>query len=218
MPFGTGSLLDGLLHQGLAQHGVQHDGEALVSTGALVFAIALSTWHAIGLMCCAAARRWPERRSLVAATRWCPPLARGLAGAAVSAGIVLAPVAADASTTNPSDTTSESVPAPDAPFVRAPATPPPIAPSAPAVARAIPAPAPTLAPNPSAPRLHVVVAGDNLWRIAAAEVQRVSGVARPSDAATATYWRALIAANVSTLRSGDPSLIYPGEVVTLPAP
>ena len=58
--------------------------------------------------------------------------------------------------------------------------------------------------------------GDNLWRIARAEVSRATGVARPDDAAVARYWRRVIAANRTTLRSGDPSLIFPGEVVTLP--
>ncbi|GIU88137.1 MAG: hypothetical protein KatS3mg009_2652 [Acidimicrobiia bacterium] len=70
--------------------------------------------------------------------------------------------------------------------------------------------------RPDAARHHVVVAGDNLWRIAAAEVARVTGAARAPDAAVLPYWRAVVAANRATLRSGDPSLVYPGEVVTLP--
>ena len=37
----------------------------------------------------------------------------------------------------------------------------------------------------------------------------------PNDA-IARYWQRLIAANRTTLRSGDPSLIFPGEVITLP--
>ena len=39
---------------------------------------------------------------------------------------------------------------------------------------------------------------------------------RSTDADVARYWQRVIAANRTTLRSGDPSLIFPGEVVTLP--
>jgi nucleoid-associated protein YgaU len=61
-----------------------------------------------------------------------------------------------------------------------------------------------------------VRAGDNLWLIARAAVTRMAG-ANPTDAEVAHYWRAVIAANRSTLRSGNPSLIFPGEIVALPA-
>jgi len=61
-----------------------------------------------------------------------------------------------------------------------------------------------------------VVPGDNLWQIARAEVARASGTYRPSDAQIAPYWNEVIAENRTTLRSGDPSLIFPGEVVELP--
>jgi hypothetical protein len=69
---------------------------------------------------------------------------------------------------------------------------------------------------PAHPRAHVVGAGDNLWQIARAEVIRASGADHPADAQIAPYWQRVVAANRSTLRSGDPSLIFPGEVVTLP--
>ena len=65
-------------------------------------------------------------------------------------------------------------------------------------------------------------AGDNLWRIASDRVSRATGTASddaPNDVpndAIARYWQRLIAANRTTLRSGDPSLIFPGEVITLP--
>jgi nucleoid-associated protein YgaU len=189
-------------------HGTEllHDGDALVRTGALAVAVLLALWHALGVVCCAAARRWPERRALLAATRWCPPLTRGFATATITAGIALAPAAAPAQTLAPP--TSTSTPAAETPFVRAPASP---APSAPPPAFALPP-----APTPPTARQHVVVAGDNLWRIAAAEVQRRTGGADPSDAAIATYWREVVAVNASSLRSGDPSLIHPGEIVTMP--
>jgi len=65
---------------------------------------------------------------------------------------------------------------------------------------------------------HVVRAGDNLWSIARAEVVRATGDARPGDAIIAAYWQRVIALNRATLRSGNPSLIFPGEIVALPTP
>ena len=68
----------------------------------------------------------------------------------------------------------------------------------------------------SAARTYVVRAGDNLWRIARAEMARAGGGVLPDDEGVARYWRRLVAANQATLRSGNPSLIFPGELVTLP--
>jgi hypothetical protein len=83
---------------------------------------------------------------------------------------------------------------------------------APAPAPAAPTAAPPLeAPRAPAAREHVVVAGDNLWTVAAAQL---AGDARPRE--VDAYWRRLIAANLDTLRSGDPNLIYQGERLTLP--
>ena len=102
----------------------------------------------------------------------------------------------------------------DQPVVRTPRR---VAPAEPApIPRS--APRPSTAPSPSSATQHVVVrAGDSLWLIARAALENVSAV-RVDDSAVARYWRAVIVANRSTLRSGDPSLIFPGEVVTLPPP
>lgn len=77
--------------------------------------------------------------------------------------------------------------------------------------------APTSAPSPE-PDRHVVVAGDHLWAIAAQQVASASGRA-PGDLTAAdvvTYWVQLCMQNRPQLRSGNPSLIYPGEVIDLP--
>ena len=65
---------------------------------------------------------------------------------------------------------------------------------------------------------HVVRTGDNLWSIARTEIVRTTGDAHPSDAVIAAYWQRVIALNRATLRSGNPSLIFPGEIVALPTP
>jgi nucleoid-associated protein YgaU len=62
-----------------------------------------------------------------------------------------------------------------------------------------------------------VVRGDNLWAIASARLAEVRGrrAAELSDREVAAYWVTVVEANRG-LRSGDPDLIYPGEVVELP--
>jgi nucleoid-associated protein YgaU len=56
--------------------------------------------------------------------------------------------------------------------------------------------------------VHVVAAGESLWTIAAARVAPGADVA--------PYWARVVDANRQSLRSGNPNLIYPGEVVELP--
>jgi nucleoid-associated protein YgaU len=58
----------------------------------------------------------------------------------------------------------------------------------------------------------VVVAGDHLWKISSRHLKK--GVVENPD--VATYWRAVIDLNSDDLRSGNPNLIYPGEVISFP--
>jgi hypothetical protein len=196
---------------------VLQDGDRLAQFGAGSLAVAIAGWHLFGLVVCAVARACPARRGLPQLLRLSPTWARRLAGVVCTASIVLTPVTAHAATS----TTTVAPSAADEPFVRAPAptgppptvaAPAPVPPPAPA-----PAPLPSSASIPADVRTHVVVPGDNLWRLAAAELTRAAGDAHPADRAIATYWRALMDANRTSLRSGDPSLIFPGEIVVLPA-
>jgi hypothetical protein len=66
--------------------------------------------------------------------------------------------------------------------------------------------------------VHGVVAGDDLWSIAATQLAQVSGrpIASLSNAQVAGYWQRVCDANRSRLHSGDINLIFPGEQIELP--
>jgi len=57
----------------------------------------------------------------------------------------------------------------------------------------------------------VVETGDHLWKISERHVTR-----RSPGLDVAPYWSRVIEVNTPSLRSGDPDLIYPGEVIRLP--
>ncbi|MEX2256168.1 MAG: hypothetical protein WEC34_12075, partial [Acidimicrobiia bacterium] len=88
--------------------------------------------------------------------------------------------------------------------------------------RADTSPAPTPAAAPPAPvaaaATRTIAAGEHLWSIAAEQVARASGRAPTELAPTdvAPYWTRLCMLNVGRLRSGNPSLVYTGEVLELP--
>lgn len=62
---------------------------------------------------------------------------------------------------------------------------------------------------------YLVQRGDNLWSIAASIIVSDLG-RRPTDLEVAPYWRKLIVLNLPHLSSGDPDLIYAGELLELP--
>jgi hypothetical protein len=62
---------------------------------------------------------------------------------------------------------------------------------------------------------HVVRDGDSLWSIAAAHLE-TSGISNPTESIVAAYWMEILSANLGSIRSGDPDLIFPGETVALP--
>lgn len=70
--------------------------------------------------------------------------------------------------------------------------------------------------GPASPSSVVVVPGDHLWKIAKTHMTSTNGNP-PADSDVTPYWRAVISYNEGGLRSGDPDLIYPGEVVQLPS-
>lgn len=74
---------------------------------------------------------------------------------------------------------------------------------------------PTNVDSPSSVTSYTVVKGDNFWAIADAQLRASLG-RTPSNTEVANYWVKLIDANRQSIRSGDPDLIFPGEVFSLP--
>lgn len=145
-----------------------------------------------------------EARVARIAVRLTPRALRPVVEAAVAGAFVLTSVSpAHALVLRPQ---AAPVVATDEPVVRAePSTP------------ASPPPAPEPARPAAAARAHRVGPGENLWLIARDELRSREG-ADVDDAAVARYWLTVIAANRATLRSGNPNLIFPGELVALPEP
>jgi len=143
-------------------------------------------------------------------SRCAPPLARRLLRAALAGTLAVAP------TTAPPVTVHVG---PDGRLSRGPAPAPPHTTTT-TSGSSRPVPRAALEPPhvaPARPSEHRVVSGENLWTIARAELARRHRRV-PDDKELAPYWLRVVAANRATLRSGDPSLIYPGEIVSLPNP
>ncbi len=187
------------------------DGEAIMLVATWLAAAAVTAWYALGLALCVAARVYPTRRGLRRCTAFAPPLVRRAAGFAWGASFVVSPALAQISA---GAFPRPAVVAVDEPIVRAPdpttttttaATTP--APVPIAAAARMPAVAPPVTRN------HVVEAGDSLWTIAATELAAQGDTC---ERGVATYWRTVVEANRAALRSGNPNLIFPGEVIALP--
>lgn len=64
----------------------------------------------------------------------------------------------------------------------------------------------------SGPDTVLVEKGDHLWKISARHLGEGVG-----DDEIGPYWRLVVEVNTPRLKSGNPDLIFPGEVVELPA-
>ena len=68
-----------------------------------------------------------------------------------------------------------------------------------------------MTPSPPVDKVVTVEPGDHIWKISAKHLSDIG-----SESRVAPYWRRVIKQNLHNLRSGDPDLIYPGEVISLP--
>lgn len=106
------------------------------------------------------------------------------------------------------------VPVPTSPVATSDAPPPPTPtgpteptePSTPTGPSAAPATATTWVAAP----------GDSLWHVAEHLAADATGTSHPDDAAVATVWRDLVAANRPTIASGDVDLVMVGEHLRIP--
>jgi len=72
-----------------------------------------------------------------------------------------------------------------------------------------------IGPGSVGPGSVVVEPGDHLWKISAAHVDSLLGrPAQPEE--VSPYWLTVVEVNRDQLQSGDPDLIYPGEMISLP--
>ncbi len=192
-------------------------GDDLALCVAWVVAVAASAWLLGATSVCVFAVRIGR-----------PDLARRIAGALpvgirhlVEVAIVASCVALPALPASAAPTASSTAPVlADQPIVRAPAPVPTTTSTSTSTPTTVPAPVPTPVPAPATvlpvpARRIVVQPGDNLWLIARASLTQAS-TRPPTETEVLRQWRSLIDANRSTLRSGDPSLIFPGEIVTVP--
>ena len=193
------------------------------------------TAAALGWATLPAVRRWADRAaavSIVAATA----LGVGRPAAAdpsPATSSATAPVVIDADHRDPVSVplrppssvrtghSADPPPLPSWPPVDLTPVPRPPATTAPLVPPAVPTAPPALAtppPSPTAGATHTVARGEHLWSIAARQVATATGKP-PADVAPADiapYWRRVVEVNRPRLRSGDPDLVFPGEVVELP--
>ncbi len=203
-------------------------GDELALVTAWLFAVVCAAWlGAVALACLAALSR--GRRGVAhRIAGWAPPVARRALQTALIGTWALAPTYAYAAAPAPvtvqigpsgrlAGIPATGSPA-EIPVVRSPRPIPARSPDAGSRAGV-----PARAPVPAQPvavavsTRHVVRAGESLWSIASDEVTRAGPGADRDQRVVGAYWQRLVAANRATLRSGDPSLIYPGEVVTRPA-
>jgi hypothetical protein len=192
-------------------------GDELGITTAWALAVLSCVWLVVVTAVCEMGLRTRRSHVALVSGRLAPAFVRRLVDVAIVGSVAAASVIPAGAAGH----RAPHLPAGEEPVVRSPAAnidanraPPPTAPSPVAPAPVAPAP---VASAPLPARTYEVRAGDNLWRISRGELV-IRGNAQPDDSTIARYWQAVIAANRTTLRSGNPNLIFPGELVALPEP
>lgn len=199
-------------------------GAAAVATWLILVVVLL--WWSVAAAVYAIALRCRSRALRVRVARITPAWIRAMleraatyavVGMALTAPVVgAAPSRSGAEVAVSTATADTTAPSSSPPIVRTPPPSPPVVRDGRAEPPAV---APPADPPPSAATLgvehHVVRPGESLWLIARDVVRSLPG-GNVDDAVIAPYWRRLVDVNRATLRSGNPNLIYPGEVIGLP--
>lgn len=184
------------------------DRDAVTAALALVRVVALgaAVYLAIVTAVAAVARITGADGVADAADRAVPPavrrLASGLAGAGLASATLLG--AAPGHLPHPAPPPSAGEPIVGLPDDEGTAT-----------MSVVPEDAPAPAAEPASAATWTVASGESFWSIAESVVADATGRA-PSDPEIAAYWRGLIEANRDRITSGDPDLVYPGQVFVLP--
>ncbi|MGY1786481.1 hypothetical protein [Geodermatophilus sp. SYSU D00698] len=181
--------------------------EALLLDAVAAAAWAVWAWGALGLALTAlsALPGLAGAAAGVLLRRVVPASGRRAAALALGVGLVTAPALTGCATAGPVVVATAGAPAP----LAVPDWPAP----APAPAAPVPAPAVPDWPMP-APGEHVVLRGECLWTIAAADLRARTG-AEPPDSATAAAVGRWWAANAAVI-GPDPDLLLPGQVLRPP--
>jgi len=205
--------------------------DQVVRTTCWGLACACTAWLAITMLSCVVAFVRVDAAAALRVAGGAPPIVRRVVQTLFAGAVAVAPMTSDTApppirlhagadgrlvdgrtrssattTSTTTSTTNTTMPSKTPKSFPQPELVPPVRVAHPQARRVAAAPA----------HAHVVRTGDNLWSIARAEIVRTTGDARPSDAVIAEYWQRVIALNRATLRSGNPSLIFPGEIVALP--
>ncbi|MCZ7526347.1 MAG: hypothetical protein M5U14_08220 [Acidimicrobiia bacterium] len=183
------------------------DPEAAVGALARAAGLAVTGWLLVTTVLYALARAGRLPRLAAAVARTTLPVVRARVDRALAVSLLAATPLAGVT------------PAAVTPATATDAAPPPVRDGRADVTRD-PGPGATTAPGPTAPAVttHVIVPGEHLWSIAADHLARTTGLppSRLGNDEIARTWIRVVEANRSRLASGDPDLVFPGEVVVLP--
>lgn len=194
-------------------------------------ALAVAYWSLIGTLLYLFAVLTGSERLITAVAPFTLPVVRRLAdrmvAGSIAVGVIAAPLlgtptslSAESGATVPAPVAADYVPTAHTVSPEPLTQPEPVSITRRPVTVSIPAPperVPIATPPATGPVEITARPGDHLWGLAERRVGEVIGRA-PSDPEVAPYWRVVVEENRARLRSGDPDLIHPGEVVVLPDP
>jgi hypothetical protein len=172
-------------------------------------ALVLGYYALVITICVGGARLFSLQRATALIERLMMPFLRGALGGAALLGAIAMPTTADERADDATQTVTLHLVPNDPPSTTAPEPEP----------TPTPMPTPTDVPAELPPvdeSSWTVQHGNCFWQIASDHLSDTLG-REVSDHEVAAYWRALIEHNRSRLVTGDPNLLFAGQVIELPA-